>query len=170
MPHGPRGVELDRGGARRDLNAAPVDDVDDRLRKILRHRGAEAHVGGGETRIDLNHYVVAAVGIAGVLAFSVSARTNEIGIRMCLGADRNQVQRMILSEGGVLLVIGLALGVAGAAFVSRAISGLLFGVAPHDATTFVVVVVMMAAIGVLACWIPALRASRIDPATIMRSS
>jgi ABC-type antimicrobial peptide transport system permease subunit len=94
--------------------------------------------------------IIAAVGIAGELAFSVSARTNEIGIRMCLGADRNKVQRMILSEGGVLLAIGLVLGVAGAAFVNRAIRGLLFGVAPHDAATFVVVVVMMAAIGVLA--------------------
>jgi predicted permease len=114
--------------------------------------------------------IIAAVGIAGVLAFSVSARTNEIGIRMCLGADGGRVRRMILSEGGVLLAIGLALGVAGASVASRAIRGLLFGVAPHDAATFVVVVVLMASIGILACWIPALRASRIDPATVMRST
>jgi len=114
--------------------------------------------------------IIAAVGIAGVLAFSVSARTNEIGIRMSLGADPGRVQRMILKEGGVLLAIGLVLGVAGAFFAARVIQGLLFGVAPHDPVTFIGVVAMMAAIGIGACWIPALRAARIDPAITMRSS
>jgi predicted lysophospholipase L1 biosynthesis ABC-type transport system permease subunit len=114
--------------------------------------------------------LIAAVGIAGVLAFSVSARTNEIGIRMSLGADSGRVQRMILGEGGVLLVFGLAAGVVGAFFATRFIRGLLFGVAPNDPTTFIGVAVMMAAIGVVACWIPALRAARIDPAITMRST
>jgi predicted permease len=114
--------------------------------------------------------IIAAVGIAGVLAFSVSARTNEIGIRMSLGADRGRVQRMILREGGVLLAIGLALGVGGAFFATRVIRGLLFGVAPNDPTTFAGVAVAMAVIGVAACWIPALRASRIDPAITMRTA
>jgi putative ABC transport system permease protein len=113
--------------------------------------------------------VIAAVGIAGVLAFSVSARTNEIGIRMSLGADPGRVQRMILKEGGVLLAIGLVVGVAGALLAAGVIRGLLFGVAPHDPTTFAAVAVTMAVIGVVACWIPALRASRIDPAITMRS-
>jgi len=113
--------------------------------------------------------IIAAVGIGGVLAFSVSARTNEIGIRMSLGADRGRVQRMILSEGGVLLAIGLALGVAGAYLASGILRGLLFGVAPHDPITFIGVAVMMSCIGLLACWIPAIRASRIDPAITMRS-
>ncbi|HXJ30597.1 MAG TPA: ABC transporter permease, partial [Gemmatimonadales bacterium] len=107
--------------------------------------------------------IIAAVGIAGVLAFSVSARTNEIGIRMSLGADRGRVQRMILEEGGVLLALGLVLGVAGAWFASGLIRGLLFGVAPHDPVTLAGVAGLMAAIGILACWIPARRASRIDP-------
>src|SRR5512142_315138 len=114
--------------------------------------------------------VIAAVGIAGVLAFSVSARTNEIGIRMSLGADGGQVQRMILREGGVLLAIGLVLGVAAAWLAGGIIRGLLFGVAPHDPVTLVGVAVMMAAIGIVACWIPALRAARIDPAITMRSA
>jgi putative ABC transport system permease protein len=113
--------------------------------------------------------IIAAVGIAGVLAFSVSARTNEIGIRMSLGADASRVQRMVLREGGVLLATGLALGVGGAFFAARLIRGLLFGVAPHDATTFVAVAVMMAVIGVVACWVPALRAARIDPVITMRT-
>ena len=114
--------------------------------------------------------IIAAVGIAGVLAFSVSARTNEIGIRMSLGADRARVQRMILKEGGALLAIGLVLGVAGAYVAGGIIRGLLFGVAPHDPPTFIGVTVLMAAIGIVACWIPALRAARIDPAITMRSA
>jgi len=113
--------------------------------------------------------IIAAVGIAGVLAFSVSARTNEIGIRMALGADAGRVQRMILKEGGVLLGVGLALGVAGSYFATRAMHELLFGVAPHDPFTLIGVTVMMAAIGIVACWIPARRAARIDPAITMRS-
>jgi putative ABC transport system permease protein len=113
--------------------------------------------------------IIAAVGIAGVLAFSVSARTNEIGIRMSLGADSGRVQRMVLGEGGGLLAIGLVLGVGGAAVGARMIRGLLFGVAPHDPTTFLGVALLMAAIGIGASWIPALRASRIDPAIAMRT-
>jgi predicted lysophospholipase L1 biosynthesis ABC-type transport system permease subunit len=113
--------------------------------------------------------IIAAVGIAGVLAFSVSSRSNEIGIRMSLGADSGRVQRMILREGGVLLAIGLVLGVAGAFFAARVIRGLLFGVAPHDPVTFVGVAVVMGVIGIVACWIPALRAARVDPAITMRA-
>ena len=122
------------------------------------------------TSFGLLAVIIAAVGIAGVLGFSVSARTNEIGIRMSLGASPGRVQRMILGEGGVLLGLGLVLGVAGASFGSDAIRGLLFGVAPHDPTTFAAVAVMMAAIGIGACWIPARRAARIDPAISMRAS
>jgi predicted permease len=113
--------------------------------------------------------IIAAVGIAGVLAFSVSTRTHEIGIRMGLGADSGGVQRMILREGGELVLMGLALGVAGAFFGARVIRGLLYGVAPNDPTTFVGVAAMMGTIGLLACWIPARRASRIEPAITMRS-
>jgi putative ABC transport system permease protein len=113
--------------------------------------------------------VIAAVGIAGVLAFSVSARTNEIGIRMSLGADARQVQRMILREVGVLLAIGLVLGIAGALAGAGVLRGLLFGVVPHDPETYVGVTLLMAAIGLGACWIPALRAARIDPVVTMRA-
>jgi putative ABC transport system permease protein len=112
--------------------------------------------------------IIAAVGIAGVLAFSVNARTNEIGIRMSLGADSSRVQRMILAEGGVLLVTGLLLGVAGAVLATQLIQGLLFGVAPRDPATLFGVAVAMAAIGLGACWLPALRAARIDPAVAIR--
>ena len=113
--------------------------------------------------------IIAAVGIAGVLAFSVSARTNEIGIRMSLGAAPARVQRMILGEGGVLLALGLVLGLLGALLAARAIQGLLFGVAPYDPATFGAVALVMAVIGIAASWIPALRASRVDPVVTMRA-
>ena len=113
--------------------------------------------------------IVAAVGIAGVLAFSVTARTNEIGVRMSLGADSGMVQRMVLTEGGRLVLIGLAVGVAGALSLTRLIQGLLFGVPPHDPVTLTIVALIMAAVGIGACWIPAFRASRIDPAVALRA-
>jgi predicted permease len=112
--------------------------------------------------------LIAAVGIAGVLAFSVSARTTEIGIRMSLGADSGRVQRMVLWEGGLLLVIGLVLGLGGSAFATRLMRTLLFGVSPNDPITLLGVGALMAAIGVAASWLPALRAARIDPAVAMR--
>jgi predicted permease len=112
--------------------------------------------------------IIAAVGIAGVLAFSVSARTSEIGIRMSLGADRVRTQLMVLREGGSLLAVGLVLGFAGALGATRLIRGLLFGVTPWDPTTLVAVALTMGVIGVAACWVPALRAARIEPAVALR--
>lgn len=113
--------------------------------------------------------VVAAIGIAAVLAFSVSARTNEIGIRMSLGADSGRVQRMVLSEGGLLVGIGLAIGVIGALLLTRLMQGMLFGVAAHDPITLSTVAAVMALVGIAACWVPALRAARIDPGIALRA-
>jgi ABC-type antimicrobial peptide transport system permease subunit len=104
-----------------------------------------------------------------VLAFSVSARTNEIGIRMSLGANRGAVERMILGEGGRLVALGLMLGVAGALASGRIIRGMLFGIEPNDPLTFAAAAAIMATIGIVACWIPALRAARVDPAVTMRA-
>ena len=75
---------------------------------------------------------------------------------------------MVLMEGGVLLVFGLVAGVAGAVFATRLVQGLLFGVAPHDPVTLAGVAVTMGAVGIAACWLPALRAARIDPVVAMR--
>jgi putative ABC transport system permease protein len=113
--------------------------------------------------------IVASIGIAAVLAFSVSARTNEIGIRMSIGADSGMVQRMILSEGGLLVALGLTIGAVGALSLSGLMQGLLFGVAPHDPLTLGTVALVMACVGMVACWIPALRAARIDPGIALRA-
>jgi putative ABC transport system permease protein len=114
-------------------------------------------------------FVIAMVGIAGVLAFSVSSRTAEIGIRMSVGADAGRVRRMVLGEGGVLLAVGLAVGLTGAVFAARLLRGLLFGVTPHDPATLAAVAAVLAAVGVAACWIPAARAARVDPAVALRA-
>jgi ABC-type antimicrobial peptide transport system permease subunit len=88
---------------------------------------------------------------------------------MSLGADAARVQRMVIMEGGVLLAIGLVFGIALAMAGSRLIQGLLFGVPPHDPLTLGLVAGIMTAIGMGACWVPAARAARIDPAITMRS-
>jgi ABC-type antimicrobial peptide transport system permease subunit len=99
----------------------------------------------------------------------VSARNQEIGIRMSLGADTGKVQRMVLGEGGLLVGIGLVLGSIAVVALSGLVRGLLFGVAPHDPATLFGVAGLMTAVGIAACWIPATRAARIDPAVALRS-
>jgi putative ABC transport system permease protein len=113
--------------------------------------------------------IVAAIGIGAVLAFSVSARTAEIGVRMTLGADSGRVQRMILADGGVLVLLGMTAGIAGALLLSRLIQGLLYGVPPHDPATLATVAALMTGVGIMACWIPALRAARIEPGSAIRA-
>ncbi len=113
--------------------------------------------------------LIAAVGIGGVLAFSVSARTVEIGIRMSLGADAGSVRRMILGEGIRLMGAGVVIGLAAAWFAAGLIRELLWGVAPRDPLTLGMVAAVMAGIGLAACWIPAARAARVNPVMTLRN-
>ncbi|HYU33909.1 MAG TPA: ABC transporter permease [Thermoanaerobaculia bacterium] len=112
--------------------------------------------------------VLAAIGTYGVLSYAVEQRTREIGIRMALGAQVGQVLRMILSQGAVLAGIGLALGVVGALALQRVLASLLFGTAPTDPLIFGLVVALLAAVSLLACWWPARRAARVDPLVALR--
>jgi predicted permease len=112
---------------------------------------------------------LALIGIYGVMGNNVSQRTNEIGVRMALGAQRAEIMGMILREGARLGVAGLALGVGISLAVTRFIASSLFGVTPTDASTYVAVVVLMLAVGLFACYLPARRASRVDPITAIRT-
>lgn len=111
---------------------------------------------------------LAAIGIYGLMHYSVTQRTHEIGIRMALGASPGDVLRMILWQGMVLASIGLGAGVAGSLLVTRSLSTLLFGVTPTDGLTFTAVPAMIGAVALLACCIPAWRAARVDPLVALR--
>ena len=112
--------------------------------------------------------LLAAVGLYGVLAYSVSQRTREIGVRMALGADGGRVQRMVLRQVGVMVVMGATLGVLGAYAVGRAAQSLLFGLQGHDPVVFVSAVLLLAAVAFGAGWLPARRASRTQPMMALR--
>jgi len=113
--------------------------------------------------------LVTAAGIAGVMALTVSQRTHEIGIRMALGASASGALRLVLRQGLTLVLIGLALGVAGAFALTRLMSTLLFAVEPTDPLTWLAVAAALAAVAALACFVPARRATLIDPLTSLRS-
>jgi putative ABC transport system permease protein len=114
--------------------------------------------------------IVTCAGIGGVVALSVSQRTNEIGIRMALGATSRGVLRMVLQREMVLVIAGIGLGVAGAIAITRLMSGLLFGTSPTDFLTFACVAAVFAVVAVVACLLPARRATRIDPLVAFRST
>jgi predicted permease len=111
---------------------------------------------------------IAMVGVAGVLAFSVSQRTNEIGIRMALGAERGMILRMILGEGALMAVAGLVVGGVAAMPLSALLQGLLFGVEPADLPTIGVSAALLVSVALIAAWIPARRATVVDPITALR--
>jgi predicted permease len=113
---------------------------------------------------------ITAAGIAGVIAYSVSQRTQEIGIRLALGADPSSVLAMVLRQGMALVGLGLALGVLGGLAISRIMSGLVFGIAARDPVTFVLGAALLAAVGALACLVPARRAAAVDPMIALRST
>jgi putative ABC transport system permease protein len=112
--------------------------------------------------------VLAAVGIYGIMSYLVARRTHEIGTRMALGAERTDVLKLVLEKGLTLIAVGLAIGVAGALALTRALASLLYGVTPTDPVTFVVVSLLLTAVGLLACYIPARRATKIDPMMALR--
>ncbi|HET7785427.1 MAG TPA: ABC transporter permease [Myxococcales bacterium] len=113
---------------------------------------------------------ITAAGIGGVIAWSVGQRTQEIGIRMALGAEPSAVLRMILRQGMALIALGLALGLLGGLALSRVMAGLVFGIAARDPVTFLAGAAVLTAVGALACLVPARRAAEVDPMIALRSA
>jgi putative ABC transport system permease protein len=112
--------------------------------------------------------VIAAIGIYGVLAYSVSQRTREIGLRMALGAPRHGVVGLIVREGMTLGLVGIGAGIAGALALSRALTALVFGISLRDPMTYVAVAGTLGIVALAACSVPAFRASRVDPMIALR--
>ena len=112
--------------------------------------------------------LLAAIGTYGVLSYMVAERRREIGIRMALGADQGNVLGQVMKQGLVLTSVGIVAGLAGAFALNRVIASMLFGVEPTDAATMVAVVATITLVAAIACWLPAWRASRVDPSIVLR--
>jgi putative ABC transport system permease protein len=145
---------------------ADVKTMDDVLAESLAPQRAPAWLFGGFSAIAL---FLAAIGIYGVLSYFVVQRRQEIGVRMALGAQRSNVLRLILGQGARLIAIGIAIGIVGGVWAARALTSLLFGVKSTDLATFIAVSVLLASLALVACAVPALRATRVDPLVVLRN-
>jgi putative ABC transport system permease protein len=113
--------------------------------------------------------LLAGLGLYGVMAYAVSQRTHEIGVRIALGAPRRSILRMVLGQGLKLTLVGMTLGMAGSLAMTRFMVSLLYGVGATDALTFILVSLMLVGAALLACWLPARRATRVDPMIALRN-
>jgi putative ABC transport system permease protein len=147
----------------------PVSDV-----KTMETVMADANAGRQLSLVLFSLFAVialllACIGIYGVTAYSVRRRTRELGIRMALGAQRRDVSRLVIRQGMTPVLIGLAMGFAAAFFFTSWMSGLLFRVSTNDPLTFAGIALLLLAIALLACWLPAQRATEVDPMVALRS-
>jgi ABC-type antimicrobial peptide transport system permease subunit len=139
--------------------------MDDVISSSLRRPRMMMHLFGGFASITL---LIAAVGVYGLLSYLVTQRRSEIGIRMALGAKRGEVLRMVMAQAGRLAIAGVVVGLAAAIMASRVLRSQLFEITPTDTFTYLVVALSLLGVSMVASWIPARRAARIDPLTALR--
>ena len=146
---------------------------------VARLRTMDEVVGQSTARSDFNMslltvfavsaLVLAAIGIYGLMAYTVQQRTQEIGIRLALGADTDRVRNMVLGQGMTVVLVGVAIGMASAFGLTRVIATLLFGVTTRDPLVFSVVPIVLASVALIGVWLPARRAARVDPVVALRT-
>jgi ABC-type antimicrobial peptide transport system permease subunit len=166
----------DIAGAVADIRSAaaevdkgqPVYDVATMEKRIAAEHVASVIVARAMSLFAAISLFLAAIGIYGVISYSVATRRREIGVRMALGARSHDVLSLVLTQGLRLTILGVAMGLAGSFGVSRLLPALLFEVSPTDLTTFSFVSILMAAVVLAACYVPARKAARIDPAITLR--
>jgi putative ABC transport system permease protein len=158
-------IEQELQSLARDLPAPEVSTLEEEWQRALRDEGLAAILVGCLSALTI---FLATVGLYGLMSFSVKRRTQEIGIRMALGALPGQVLQMVLRQGLILIVIGIGLGLAGALSLTRFLSSQLFGIAPTDPLTFAGVSLLLAGIALLECYVPARRATKVDPIVALR--
>ena len=149
-----------------DLPVADIASMDERVRKSLGAKSFQLFLFGGFAFIAL---ALAAVGVYGVMSYSVRLRTPELGVRIALGAQRSSVLKLVVRHGLILGVVGIVIGAALALGLTRLMQSLLFGVQANDLTTFVGAVIVLTAAIAVACIVPSMRATRIDPLTVLRA-
>jgi putative ABC transport system permease protein len=148
-----------------DVPVYDVRTMDDRMHDSLaRQRFATTMLGA----FAVFAMILAAIGVYGAISYLVTQGAHDIGVRIALGASRSNILRMVVSRGMELAGIGIACGLLGAAALTRVMASLLFGVSAHDAVTFASVPVFLAAVALAACYVPARRATRVDPMAALR--
>jgi putative ABC transport system permease protein len=147
------------------IRVRDVRSLNDVVNTSLHQERVLAQLGGFLSVFAL---ALACLGLYGVLSFSVAQRTREIGVRMALGAQRKDVLSLVVGRGLQLTLLGLALGLIAALAVTRFVSSLLYGVTATDPVTFVGVTLLLLLVAMLASWLPARRATKLDPMTVLR--
>jgi putative ABC transport system permease protein len=147
------------------IPVSDVESMDDLMSVSLAQQRFNLLLLGGFAALAL---ILASVGVYGLMAYGVSQRTHEIGIRIALGAQRRDVLRLVVGDGAKLAFAGIVIGVLGALALTRLMINLLFEVKPTDPATFAAVAILLSVVALLACYIPARRAMKVDPMVALR--
>ncbi len=146
----------------------PISNVRTLAEQVDRGLAQESMFAGLSTLLGILALILTCVGFYGIMAYSVARRTNEVGVRMALGAQRLDVFGLVMSEGLFLVLIGTVLGIGGALGLSRYVESILFGLAPDDGATIIAAVLLMIAVAAVAAFIPARKAAAVDPLVALR--
>ena len=156
-------TETVRAAVREVDPALPLTNVATQTDQVERRFAQERLFANACSLFGVLALLLASIGLFGLMSYNVSRRTNEIGIRMALGAQRSSVVGMVLREPLLLVAAGMVIGLATAFMASRYVTAQLFGLSPMDATAISVAILLMLAVAILAAYLPARRASRVDP-------